>query len=67
MAIKIITLTQIAEANGINKKIARRRMRDAGIRRPRAGWVFVAGRRREIPTSASWLIAGAMSRRCHLR
>lgn len=48
MAIKIITLTQIAEANGINKKIARRRMRDAGIRRPRAGWVFVAGRRREI-------------------
>jgi hypothetical protein len=43
-----ITLSEIAKALKVDAKIARRRMRNSGTKKPAAGWVFPIGRKAEI-------------------
>jgi hypothetical protein len=43
-----ISLSDIVKKYNIDPKIARRRLRNSGVRRPVAGWVFPAARRVEI-------------------
>jgi len=43
-----VTLTDIARELNVNPKIARRRLRDAGIKKPAAGWSFYPSRKKAI-------------------